>query len=180
VRVKLRAGSSKIGPAAEPPVIVILDDAAAFDAAVVDAGRSGWRITAGFHGPPIRSDEVRVGSVDSAADGAAALLAVLAGAGAIVLARAPIDVLDSLLDDLRHARHVEVRRTQAARPPSLDQDAVGILAILAQGRTLGDAAATLGLSRRTADRRLGEARRALGVTRTVEAVSRARRLGWLG
>ena len=72
-------------------------------------------------------------------------------------------------------------RPGAARdPPSIDPDAVAILAILAEGRTLGDAASTLGLSRRTADRRLAEAREAFGVERTVEAVSRARRLGLLG
>lgn len=166
--------------AAEPPVIVILDDAAAFDAAVADVGRSGWRITTGFDGPAPRSDEIRIGPVDSAADGAAALLAVLAGAGVIVHGRASREVLDRLLDDLRHIRRVEVRRPTAAGPPSLDPDAIGILAILAEGRTLGDAATTLGLSRRTADRRLAEARRALGVNRTVEAVAQARWLGWLG
>jgi hypothetical protein len=37
----------------------------------------------------------------------------------------------------------------------------------------------LGLARRTADRRLAEARRTLGVSRTTEAIARARRLGWL-
>jgi DNA-binding NarL/FixJ family response regulator len=62
----------------------------------------------------------------------------------------------------------------------LDEDARAILRCLAEGQTLGQAASTLNLSRRTADRRLAEARRALGVERTVEAVSRGRRLGWLG
>lgn len=70
----------------------------------------------------------------------------------------------------------------APRRDALTPDADGraILALLASGRTLGDAAVALALSRRTADRRLALARAALGVERTVEAVARARALGWLG
>jgi DNA-binding NarL/FixJ family response regulator len=44
--------------------------------------------------------------------------------------------------------------------------------------TLGQAATELGLSRRTADRRLAEARLALGARRTTEAVVLARQAGW--
>ena len=58
-------------------------------------------------------------------------------------------------------------------------DARAILGLLAEGQSLGEAADILGLSRRTADRRLAEGRRALGVERTTEAIARAQRLGWL-
>jgi len=54
-----------------------------------------------------------------------------------------------------------------------------LLRLLADGWTLGEAASELGLSRRTADRRLDAARRELGTATTAEAVARARRLGWL-
>ena len=63
--------------------------------------------------------------------------------------------------------------------PAIDDDARAILARIATGRTLGAIARELGLSRRTADRRLADARAALGVERTTEAVARAQRFGWL-
>jgi DNA-binding NarL/FixJ family response regulator len=62
----------------------------------------------------------------------------------------------------------------------LDPEARAILGLLAEGHSLGEAAHLLGLARRTADRRLLAARRALGVDRTTEAIARARRLGWFG
>ena len=61
----------------------------------------------------------------------------------------------------------------------MEADARAILRGLAHGKTLGQAAGELGLSRRTADRRLAHARRALGTDRTVVAVASARRRGWL-
>ena len=64
-------------------------------------------------------------------------------------------------------------------PRAIDADARAILARLATGRTLGAIAHELGLSRRTADRRLAVARATLGAARTTEAVARAHRLGWL-
>jgi DNA-binding CsgD family transcriptional regulator len=45
-----------------------------------------------------------------------------------------------------------------------------LLALLADGQTLGAAARSLHLSRRTADRRLAGARAKLGVASTAEAV----------
>lgn len=63
--------------------------------------------------------------------------------------------------------------------PGIRDDARSILARIAAGGTLGAIAGELGLSRRTADRRLAEARAALGAERTTEAVARAQRLGWL-
>jgi DNA-binding CsgD family transcriptional regulator len=64
--------------------------------------------------------------------------------------------------------------------PRIHDEARAILAHIAAGRTLGAIARELGLSRRTADRRLADARAALGAARTTEAVARAQRLGWLG
>jgi DNA-binding CsgD family transcriptional regulator len=64
------------------------------------------------------------------------------------------------------------------RPRAIDDDGRAILARLAVGRTLGAIAHELHLSRRTADRRLAEARAALGAERTTQAVALAQRLGW--
>jgi DNA-binding NarL/FixJ family response regulator len=65
-------------------------------------------------------------------------------------------------------------------PIRLEPQQRALLALLAEGLTLGEAAWQLGLPRRTADRRLADARRALGTDRTAEAIARAKRLGWLG
>ena len=161
-------------------MILVEGDDAAFAAAIAEVSRSGWRVSSGFGGRPATVRDVRTGAVDLEVDAGAALLVVLAGGGVVLHGRASRDVLDRLIEDLRHVRRVELRRGETEPAPNLDDDARAILAILAEGRTLGDAASTLGLSRRTADRRLAEARAALGVERTVEAVARARKLGWLG
>lgn len=164
-----------------PPVIVVEGSEAAFARTVAEVGAAGWRIVAGFEGRSAPAErEVRTGAVATSQDASAALLAVLAGAGVVVHGCAEREILDRLLGDLRHVGPVELRRISDAAAPTLDEDARAILARLAAGQTLGEAAAELGLSRRTADRRLAEARAALGVERTVEAVAKARRLGWIG
>jgi DNA-binding CsgD family transcriptional regulator len=170
-----------------PPLIVIEGPDDAFASAVAEAGAAGWRVRDGFEGQaPGAGPVVRTGAVTCAEDAANALLAVLAGAGVVVHGLGPRDVIDRLLDDLRHVGLVEHRRrlepsqpSLTASAPVLDPDELEILRMLGEGRSLGDAADALGLSRRTADRRLAGARRALGAERTVEAVAKARRLGWL-
>lgn len=175
-----RPETSASDPAPGPPVIIVAGPPEAVEAAIAEVRRAGWHVTAGFGEQPPSPGEVRSGAIETEADAAAALLSVLAGAGAVIQAGGEGPLLDRLLDDLRHLRRVDVRRGPRPGDSPVDEDARAILAILAEGRTLGDAAAQLGLSRRTADRRLAGARAALGVERTVEAVARARRLGWLG
>jgi DNA-binding NarL/FixJ family response regulator len=164
------------------PVIVVEGSDGAFERAVAEVAAAGWKVVPGFKGSVERSArEIRSGTVTTADDASAALLAVLGGAGLVVHGYAPHEILDRLLDDLRHAGQVDHRRSgEETASPSLDEDARAILERLAAGQTLGEAAVELGLSRRTADRRLADARAALGVERTVEAVAKARRLGWLG
>lgn len=161
-------------------MILVEGSQAAFERAAAEAGAAGWRISNGFAGPfGAVPRDVRSGTVATAAEASSALLAILGGAGAVIHCVADRDVIDRLVDDLRHVGPVEQRRNTAEPAPVLDQDERAILRCLAEGQTLGEAANTLGLSRRTADRRLADARRALGVERTVEAVAKARRLGWL-
>jgi DNA-binding NarL/FixJ family response regulator len=161
-------------------MVLVEGGAAAFERAVAELRTAGWRVTPGFGAPtPGPGRDARSGPVATADDAARALLAVLSGIGVVMHGVADRDVLDRLLGDLRHVGPVEHRLAETEPEPALDDDARAILRHLADGETLGEAADALGLSRRTADRRLAEARRALGVERTVEAVSRARRLGWL-
>ena len=128
---------------------------------------------------PLTRPTVRHGIVAGERDAAGAVLAAIAGYGLIVELRVDGVVRDRLLDDLRHAGPLEVH-TVEAMPPDLDDESLALLRSIAAGETLGDAAARLGISRRTADRRLATIRETLGVQRTVEAVAIAGRAGWLG
>jgi DNA-binding CsgD family transcriptional regulator len=55
-------------------------------------------------------------------------------------------------------------------PNGLERPTLALVRLLAHGRTVSDAAAILGLSRRTATRRLTQARRRLGVRTNAEVV----------
>ncbi len=168
-------------PPTPSPVIRVEGTDAAFARAIGEVRAAGWRVSSGFEGPfALVARDVRTGMVATADHAARALLAVLGGAGVVIHGAADREVLDRLLDDLRHAGAVDHRRGAGEPEPALDDDARAVLVCLSKGQTLGEAANALGLSRRTADRRLAEARRALGVERTVEAVAKARHLGWLG
>jgi DNA-binding NarL/FixJ family response regulator len=117
----------------------------------------------------------------SVADREAAVAAVLAavrGADLVVTATAKRDVIDQLCDDLRRLGTVEHRVEAAVRPAvTLSADERALLAALLGGASLGEAAAALHLSRRTADRRLATARRALGASSTAEALVLAAQAG---
>jgi DNA-binding NarL/FixJ family response regulator len=97
------------------------------------------------------------------------VLAAVAGAGLIVRVTASREVTDRLLDDLRRLGEVE-HRIGESHHVQLTSDQRVLLDLLANGVTLGEAARRLNLSRRTADRRIAEARLALGVRTTAEAV----------
>jgi DNA-binding CsgD family transcriptional regulator len=161
-------------------ILIVLEGSdAVIEPAVREAELAGWTTQKGFD-PPYRAGRVvRVGDVVDATDAAAALLAVLGGQGLVVRLTADARVGDRLVDDLRHLGPVDHRTGPSASAPEVPDDARAIIGLLAEGYSLGEAASILGLSRRTADRRLAEGRRALGVERTTEAITRARRLGWL-
>ena len=147
--------------------------------AIRETEASGHHVAAGFTPDASPPSIVRAGRVADAAEAAAALLAALRGEGLIVHATAARDVVDRLVDDLRRLGPVDHRIGARDRPPDVSNEARAILGLLAEGHSLGEAADILGLSRRTADRRLAEGRRALGTERTTEAIARARHLGWL-
>ncbi len=108
------------------------------------------------------------------ATAAAVLALVLRGASA---------ELQVYLDPPERAQFIEqLKRIADVResiPPALDDEQLELLRLLRDGATLGQAATHVGLSRRTADRRLARARATLGVTTTAEAVARLEERRWL-
>ena len=161
------------------PLIVVEGLESAWRLAVREVETTGWRVEAGF-APPFRSGRiVRSGTVALGRDARAALVAALEGQGLVIHAIARADVLHRLVDDLRRLGSVDHRIARVSAPATIDPVALSLLGLLAEGHSLGQAAATLGLSRRTADRRLAEGRALLGTRRTTEAIARAARMGWL-
>jgi DNA-binding NarL/FixJ family response regulator len=124
------------------------------------------------------------GEVLAVADRGAAVEAVLAavrGADLVIAATAKRDVIDQLCDDLRRLgtveHRVEARTVPTSPAAALSADERALLVALLGGASLGEAAAALHLSRRTADRRLAAARRALGASSTAEALVLAAQAG---
>ncbi|HEY6570246.1 MAG TPA: helix-turn-helix domain-containing protein [Candidatus Limnocylindrales bacterium] len=176
-----------VARAARQPLIVIEGPPGTAERAASSLRAAGFDVVAGFR-VPIVSDRapstppiVCSGAVADGAGASEALLAAIAGAGILVDAIADRVTVDRLVDDLRRVGPVDHRivTTQTA-DPVVSPESRAILGLLAEGHSLGEAAAALGLSRRTADRRLHEARDALGVARTTEAIARAASLGLLG
>jgi DNA-binding NarL/FixJ family response regulator len=102
--------------------------------------------------------------VDSAATASEVLRALARGADAVVhlqLADAAsfVDATQRLAD------------VSAPTPAVLARDQRELLDLLATGHTLSDAAAELGMSSRTAHRRLAAARATLGATSNIEAIA---------
>jgi len=147
--------------------VIVEGPASAFGAAVADARRRSPTVLPGFEGARAG---IRYGEVRDDASAAQAVLAAMAGAGIVVHATAPRDVIDRLVDDLRRLATVEHRAGEREPDSVLTREQREILSRLADGLTLGQAAEELGLPRRTADRRLAAARTVLGVRTTAEAV----------
>ena len=72
-------------------------------------------------------------------------------------------------DAVDHETHVSTAPATGTLT-DLDPQVQSLLRLMVDGATLGDAARALHLSRRTADRRIAEARRVLGVRSTTEAL----------
>ncbi len=147
-------------------LVVVEGSSAAYAVALAEARRGGTDLVEGFAARP---DCVCSGVVADEPAAADAVLAVVAGAGLVVHATGSRDVVDRLLDDLRRLGPVDHRLGEPARG-ALTGEQRRLLDALAAGHTLGEAAQLVGLSRRSADRRLAEVRRSLGVATTAEAV----------
>jgi DNA-binding CsgD family transcriptional regulator len=164
-----------------PPLVVVEGSQAAVDRALGELRGAGWSVIEGWTTPLPRVGRfVRFGVVADQDDAEAALLAVLSGTGIVAAVRAARDLVDRLVDDLRRLGPIDHRLGEPAADVAIPDESRAILGLLAEGYSLGEVADVLGLSRRTADRRLADVRRLLGVERTTEAVAMARRRGWLG
>jgi DNA-binding NarL/FixJ family response regulator len=116
-----------------------------------------------------------VGVVRHKADARAALLAALKGAAIVVVIPEAAEGTATFVDDLARIRPVEIRTERPSGQPGVQER--DLLRLLADGRTVREAARALHLSLRSAHRRLSRARAALGARTTAEAVHIARSRG---
>jgi DNA-binding CsgD family transcriptional regulator len=156
-----------------PPLIVVSGSAGAAGTTVrmllKRTRASGWTTVRGWAAPMRRDRVVCTGRVSSADDARRALLAAIGGAGLVIVEHLDPETLGRFLDDLR--RLGPVRHLSLGEPPVvLSSQQRGLLALIAEGLTVPEAAAELGLTARTAERRIESARRILGVRSTAEAV----------
>jgi hypothetical protein len=148
--------------------------------------RAGWRTREGFALPDLTWDVsnarlVLYGRVIDVDTAQLAVHAAARGAGVVAITDEASDVGRALLDDLRRLGPVVRDPEQESTAPAPGELAAGaghgllpeqraLLDRLANGETIAAAAAAEYLSLRTANRRIAQARDALGVRTTREAV----------
>jgi DNA-binding CsgD family transcriptional regulator len=161
------------------PNATIVSVARGVDAEAERLRDARWSVQRGFVLPErpwdVRDDRrVCVGVIDGERAAEAALLAAARGAS-LVVAVAGIDAAAAarFLDDLGRVADVTRREPSAPALP-LDDVQQRLLRSIGDGRTMAEAAAEQFLSLRTAERKLGAARKALGVATTAEAVATLR------
>jgi len=163
--------------AAHPPYVV-LPPTTDLDRTARDLIRRGWRVRRDFAPPGQPWDlapgrVVVVGQVTDRADAEAALLCAVRGSGLVVTVDRERSWAPGFLVDL--ARLQPDGSARAARPASgtptpLSAEQCDLLDLLADGHSIAEAARLRFLSLRTANRRVADARAALGVPTTREAV----------
>jgi DNA-binding NarL/FixJ family response regulator len=118
-------------------------------------------------------------AVRTEADAGAVVLAALEGAAVTVDSATDPALVERIQDDLRRLGRDDAVRLEPAAPTApaaeIAPEGLRLLGLLVEGMSLGEAAGSLHLSRRTADRRLAAARLALGVVTTAEALVTFRR-----
>lgn len=137
--------------------------------------RSGWTTIDGFALPAVPWDLtslrlICVGSVADAEAAGPAVAAVARGAGLAVSLGLTGNDRRRFLEDLERLGATPTTSTAHPRD-GLEPHHTELLDLLVTGATLTAAATRLHLSRRTAHRRLAEARQRLGVDTTAEAVA---------
>lgn len=133
-----------------------------------EAADAGWTVTA----EPPAEPWALPGTIVRTADPEAAGLALARSAG-VAPSGLSGDELAVLLDD---ARRVGATVWPPDEPPpsagpDVDDETAALLGLLAEGRSVAEAARETHMSLRTAQRRLGTARTAFGVTTTAGAVA---------
>jgi DNA-binding NarL/FixJ family response regulator len=167
----------------------VLSSSADLEAVARDVAERGWRVVNGFSPPQAPWDlaparVVTVGVVDGPAAAEAALLCAVRGAGLIAAVDQERAWAPSFLADLeRLAPPMPPYSAGAGQPAgagpgsaqgqrsgALTAEQRDLLDLLAAGHSIAQAARMRYLSLRTANRRVAEARTALGVATTREAV----------
>jgi DNA-binding NarL/FixJ family response regulator len=159
------------------PLVIVRNSPATVEERVAELAGEGWLVRRSWTLPwatwdADRSRVVCTGEIAGGEDAAAALLAAARGAGVVVDANGDGDLVERFYEDLCRFGPVDYvcpPRT-TSESSELDEEQRRLLELLGEGLRLGDAARELHISRRTADRRLAAARRALGVRTTAEAV----------
>jgi DNA-binding NarL/FixJ family response regulator len=141
-----------------------------------ELSHQGWRVRWSWNLPGeawaiARLRLVCAGRVSSTDEAATAILAAARGAGLLVSIDPSLANRAAFLDDLHRLGHVRFH-SKISPSPTLTLEQRRLSELLADGFSLGEAADTLGLSRRTAARRMAAARDALGVPTTAEVVLR--------
>ena len=156
------------------PIILVSDDTS-LETASNEVAALGWTTRRGFRleqGTWDVSDArvVCFGSVATFDDVNLALLAVVRGAGLVARVADDGEVRRRLNDNLRHLGRIEQRSDSSGEAAALSADQIELCRMLGRGMNLAAAAQALHVSRRTAARRLHDARETLGVSTSREAV----------
>lgn len=162
--------------------LMVLRDADEVRASARRLREGGHRVQDGFalDDEPFALGGARLlcaGRVDDLAAAAAALVAAVRGAGLLVDLALEDEIAADFLEDLGRIGAVTfgVAPSEARdQAPALAGEARLLLELLADGATIPDAARQLYISVRTAERRVGDARKALGVRTTAEAIAALR------
>ncbi len=160
----------------------------AFERACAEVAAQGIRVVRTFDEAAAGAGTAYAGRVADQQAAQRAVLAALAGAHLVVVATAAREVIDMMCEDLRRLGALDHRVAATGAPgqdqgldpgldPGLGRTERAVLERLLRGDSLGEAANALHLSRRTSDRRLADARRALGAATTAEALAIAVRIG---
>jgi DNA-binding NarL/FixJ family response regulator len=160
-----------------PPYVVLVPPGD-LDRASADLVKRGWQVLRGF----APDDEpwdlapakvVAVGAVTGQAEAEAALLCAVRGAGLVVTLDRGGSWAAGFLADLERLAPAPAAEPAAAPDPAavvLTAEQLDLLELLADGHSIAEAARLRYLSLRTANRRVAQARAALGVPTTREAV----------
>lgn len=156
------------------PPYLVLEPGADLERAAAELGRQGWRLHRGLE-PPVEPWDlgparlVAVAPLPDLAAAQAALLCAVRGVGLVVGLDPAAPWAAGFRADLR-----SLAPAAAAVGPApagdLSPDQRDLLELLAAGNSIAQAARLRFLSLRTANRRVAEARDALGVATTREAV----------
>lgn len=160
-----------------PPYVALPPESDLPTMAAREAASGGWRLHNGFELPDepwdVGSRRVLVvGRVDDESAAQAALLCAVRGAGLVVTLDHGAAWAAAFLADLARLRPNDALPGGSGNRDDvpLSDEQRALLDLLAEGHSIAQAARRLYLSLRTANRRVAEARSALGVATTREAV----------